>query len=440
MKFFKRTTIILLILGVEFFCGYKLTALAGEGDNLFGWAWNSQAGWISFNNCIYGETCSGYSYGVKLDEDDLTLSGYAWSDNVGWIKFDNSGTVGYSYPAGGFPQHGAKLDLDNRIFSGWAQILSLGDDGWVKLAKDSYDGETSNYNVSLELDGKLRGWAWNNMLGWISFNSADWTGNTIVYYVTGRAPFVPSNVTVTPDSLSGCDTLNINWQPSLYANTYWIYRAASSSFTPTTSNLVASTTNTNFSNNGLSLNTDYYYHIGASNFFGTVYTPASSHGRTRAICGIQIIAGQGSCLSGDPSIIKLNWQAPHLAPGVTIDHYIITRCQVTESEDCLRVLDSHFINIATTSDCYLVEPSDYDNPPPSVGATSTLHCIGNDCHCWETFTGDEVDKQYVYKIIGVDQYGQSGDETNPDALIQIFPCARQKSWYWEEQNPATSSP
>jgi len=87
-----------------------------------------------------------------------------------------------------------------------------------------------------------------------------------------------------------------------------------------------------------------------------------------------------------------------------------------------------------------VEPSDYDNPPPSVGATSTLHCIGNDCHCWETFTGDEVDKQYVYKIIGVDQYGQSGDETNPDALIQIFPCARQKSWYWEEQNPATSSP
>ena len=27
-----------------------------------------------------------------------------------------------------------------------------------------------------------------------------------------------------------------------------------------------------------------------------------------------------------------------------------------------------------------------------------------------------------------------------DALIQIFPCARQKSWYWEEQNPATSSP
>ncbi len=440
MKVFRNITIFLIIVGAEFLFGPKLMTLAGEEDNLFGWAWNSQAGWISFNNCVYGGTCSGYNYGVRLDENDYTLSGYAWSDNVGWIKFDNSGVVGYSYPEGGSPEHGAQIDPDRGTFSGWAQILSLGSDGWIKLAKDAYDLGGEGYQVYLGSNGKLYGWAWNNMLGWISFNSADWTGNTIVYYVTGRAPFVPSNVTVTPDSLSGCDTLNINWQPSLYANTYWIYRAASSSFTPTTSNLVASTTNTNFSNNGLSLNTDYYYHIGASNFFGTVYTPASSHGRTRAICGIQIIAGQGSCLSGDPSIIKLNWQAPHLAPGVTIDHYIITRCQVTESEDCLRVLDSHFINIATTSDCYLVEPSDYDNPPPSVGATSTLHCIGNDCHCWETFTGDEVDKQYVYKIIAVDNNGQSGDETNPAALIQIFPCARQKSWRWEEQNPATSSP
>jgi len=440
MKFLKRTTIILIIVGVEFLFGYKLTALAGEEDNLFGWAWNSQAGWISFNNCVYDGPCEGYDYGVKLDEDDYTLSGYAWSDNVGWIKFDNTGLVGYSYPAGGFPTHGAQIDPGSRTFSGWAKILSLdnGNDGWVKLAKDSYDGETSNYNVSLGPDGKLQGWAWNNMLGWISFNSTDWTGNTIAYYVTGRAPLIPSNVTVTPDSLSGCDTLNIEWQPSSYAKTYWIYREETPSFIPTTSNLVASTTNINFIDRGLNLNTGYYYHIGASNFFGKVYTPTSSYGRTRAICGVQVIAGQGSCLSGNPSIIKLNWQAPNLAPGITIDHYIITRCQVTESESCLRVLDSPFTEVTSTSDCFQVGPGIDDIPPADV--SSTPHCIDSDCHCWETFRGEEVDKQYVYKIMAVDNNGQGGDETDPDALIQIFPCARQKSWYWEEQNPAMSSP
>ena len=437
MKVFRNITIFLIIVGAEFLFGPKLMTLAGEEDNLFGWAWNSQAGWISFNNCVYGGTCSGYNYGVKLDENDYTLSGYAWSDNVGWIKFDNSGVVGYSYPEGGSPKHGAQIDPDYKTFSGWAQILSLGSDGWIKLAKDAHDpGE--GYQVYLGSNGKLYGWAWNNMLGWISFNSEDWSSN-ITYYVTGQAPFPPSNVIVAPDALSGCDTLNIEWQPSLYAKNYWIYRAGTASFTPTTTNLIGTTTNSNFINSDLDLNTDYYYHIGASNFFGRAYTSTSTLGHTRAICGVEVIAGQGSCLSGNPSVIKLNWQAPHLAPGVSVGNYIVKRCQVTESEDCLRVLDSPFAEVASSSDCFQVKPGVYDNPP--AGVSSTAHCIDSDCHCWETFTGEGVvDKQYVYKIIAVDNNGQSGDETNPAALIQIFPCARQKSWRWEEQNPATSSP
>ena len=438
MKIFKCIKIIgLIIWGANLLLGSTLIASAGEGDNLFGWAWNSEAGWISFNNCVYGGGCSGYSYGVNLNEGTYALSGYAWSSNVGWISFSASGTPGYSYPAGGNPQHGAQLDPVTRRFSGWAQILSLGSDGWVKLAKDSHDSGP-DYYVELLPDGKLAGWAWNNMIGWISFNSADWSGNTVTYYVTGQAPFVPTAVTVSPDALFGCNTLNINWQSSLYAESYGVYRSGIASFTPTTSNLIGTTTNTNFINTDLALNTTYYYRIGASNFFGTVYTSTSTPGHTRAICGVQTISGEGDCLSGNPSIIELRWREPIIASGTTIVYYTVERCHVTETEDCLRVLDSPFTDVATSSDCYHVVPTSFDNPPVH-GVSSTPHCVGNNCHCWETFIGEDVAKQYVYKITAIDNYSQPGDETNPTALIQIFPCSREKSWQWEEHNPATSS-
>lgn len=93
MKIFKCIKIIgLIIWGANLLLGSTLIASAGEGDNLFSWAWNSEAGWISFNNCVYGGGCSGYSYGVNLNEGSYALSGYAWSSNVGWISFNDSGT------------------------------------------------------------------------------------------------------------------------------------------------------------------------------------------------------------------------------------------------------------------------------------------------------------------------------------------------------------
>lgn len=407
-------------------------AQASSEHNLFGWAWNPVIGWISFNNCVYGEDCPDIDivigYGVKLEPsgDYHPLSGYAWNNNVGWILFEDS------YPAGAETQHGAQLDPATRKFSGWAKILALGDDGWVKLAKDSHDSGP-NYWSQLNNDGKLAGWAWNNRIGWLSFNSNDVT-SSITYYVTGQAPTTPSSVVVTPDDVDGCNTLVIDWPDSLYASNYSVFRSTSASFTPSaTVNFIGSSTVSNFiNNNGLALNTDYYYHIGASNFFGTTYTTASAHGKTRPICGINTITGQGDCLNGDPSVIKLNWQVPTMASGVEIDHYQVKRCQIDDNpagDQCLQN-SPYFVEVANTSDCYQVDPDSADNPPT---LPSENHCVGINCHCWERFTGDEVAKQYVYKIVAVDTVGNSGDDTA--TLINIYPCARQKSWRWEEKNP-----
>ncbi|HNW20069.1 MAG TPA: hypothetical protein PLX67_01250 [bacterium] len=403
---------------------------AGANDDLFGWAWSPVIGWISFNNCVYGGGCSGINYGVKLEPSgDYPLSGYAWNSNVGWILFEDS------YPTSAQPQHGVQLDLATRKFSGWAKILALGDDGWIKLAKNSYDSGP-DYWSQLNDDGKLAGWAWNNTIGWLSFNSNDVT-SSITYYVTGKAPTIPSNVIVTPDDVDGCNTLIIDWQDSLYAKDYSVFRSTSASFTPSaTVNFIASTTVSNFIDNnnfsGLSLNTDYYYHIGASNFFGTTYTTASAHGKTRPICGIDTITGEGDCLNGNPSVIKLNWQVPTVAPGTEIDHYQIKRCQIDDDpagDQCLQN-SPNFVEVANTSDCYQVNPTSPDYPPTPP---SENHCVGINCHCWERFTGDEVARQYVYKIVAVDTMGNYGDDTA--TLINIYPCARQKSWRWEEKNP-----
>jgi hypothetical protein len=414
--------------------------LASDNDNLFGWAWNPVIGWISFNNCEYDDDCSGINYGVKLETSDAySLSGYAWNSNVGWIGFSEG------YPTGeGFEPHSSVLyEQSTRKFSGWAKILSLaGDsDGWIKMAKDNSDGG-EDYGTELADNGQLTGWAWNNKIGWISFNSSN-TTNTITYYVTGEAPLVPTGIEVTQDDLNGCYTLNIDWNDSTYADNYLVHRFTSASFTPTTSNFIDPILDvSNKTDDGLAIDTQYYYHVGASNFFGTTYTTSSTLGHTRSICGVEEISGESNCLDGNPSIIKLEWDKPIVASGTEIISYDITYCQVVErGEDCQQE-DSTFLPVATTSDCYSVVPDDLDHPPTTtLPIAQAPHCLEIEgiiqCHCREEFTGDDVEQQYVYKIVAVDGENNPGDQTGE--LVPIYPCSKEKSWRWEEQNPASTT-
>lgn len=107
-----------------------LTVFAESDDNFSGYAWSSNIGWVSFN-CTNQNNCSDSNYGVDLDMEFGPLSGYAWSPNIGWIDFDPDGP----YP--GIPQHGAKYEYTDtgseRRLTGWAKILTLEEDGWIKL-------------------------------------------------------------------------------------------------------------------------------------------------------------------------------------------------------------------------------------------------------------------------------------------------------------------
>ncbi|HPM08455.1 MAG TPA: hypothetical protein PKX30_01390, partial [Candidatus Pacearchaeota archaeon] len=71
-----------------------LPAMAGESQNVWGYAWSEGIGWISFNcdnNRNGNNDCSGIDYGVNIKNDGC-LEGYAWSENIGWISFDQSQT------------------------------------------------------------------------------------------------------------------------------------------------------------------------------------------------------------------------------------------------------------------------------------------------------------------------------------------------------------
>ena len=188
--------IVILTIGAFFlFNGQEIEKVqAGVGDNVFGWAWSENIGWISFNNTSGGGSV--VSYGVNIGSDGL-FSGYAWSENIDWISFadfDGDGDIDAAdknipgSPCA--PNCEARLDFENCPENkcpvyGWARALApVGDpqaggwDGWIKLDGPNYGVEISDVTHEFE------GWAWGGddsdstaVIGWISFNHLNCDSN-----------------------------------------------------------------------------------------------------------------------------------------------------------------------------------------------------------------------------------------------------------------------
>lgn len=162
------------------------------------WAWNDVIGWIDFygtdsvivpqaDGRIAGyanapnigyvaldcasapqppaPSCSGSAgnWGVEVDwnpaQTSGQLSGWAWSDVIGWISFCGKTQV----PPGGDPTKA----------STWHSGLSK----WQCPQTPDY-GVTITVTSSI---GEFSGWAWNDVVGWISFNcNNSGIGNTCV--------------------------------------------------------------------------------------------------------------------------------------------------------------------------------------------------------------------------------------------------------------------
>lgn len=187
---------ILTVMGVIFFyeptraavdtcapeAGYKYTS---------SWAWTETTGWISLScqsekdaeEAGHG-TWGGINYGVEvmklanLNNNHRAIIGWAWSANVGWICFGKKCTETYPqlitpiYDSEFNNESWAKVSEDGLI-SGWANIVSLGDEGWISLRGLVATGDP--YGARVGLNGAWEGWAWNGNsdktgIGWIQFS------------------------------------------------------------------------------------------------------------------------------------------------------------------------------------------------------------------------------------------------------------------------------
>lgn len=106
-------------------------AQAGEQDNVLGWAWSENFGWFSANCANLAEcpvpTPPPYDYGLNIGEDG-SIVGYLWAEHIGWVKFGGTGAPGGQE---------AFYDKNTSKIYGWAKILALGDNGWLKLRGSS---------------------------------------------------------------------------------------------------------------------------------------------------------------------------------------------------------------------------------------------------------------------------------------------------------------
>jgi len=113
----------------------------------------------------------------------MNFSGHAWSSGVGWISFQDTGAPDYSFNVncpsfcGAGNNCTACLDPDTGNVWGWMHIVSMGNDGWVKL-RDAGNLWPGIYLDTTHPSSTWRGWAWNGNddgtgIGWVNFNCLD---------------------------------------------------------------------------------------------------------------------------------------------------------------------------------------------------------------------------------------------------------------------------
>jgi len=210
MKTFFKIEIFLLITFLVFACFSFGIIKAGTNENVSGWIWSDNIGWISLNNIT--DDGSSYNYGVNINPSTGLFSGYAWSDSVGWIDFSPSGF----YPD--IPNYSACLDFPGVVeicngigdhkAAGWARTVNTGDgwDGWIKLRDDVVYTDGVFLNNSTD---ELEGWAWSDDFGWISFNCiTDGTCATSDYKAKYSPPNDPPVLNWTGEANYVSDGLN----------------------------------------------------------------------------------------------------------------------------------------------------------------------------------------------------------------------------------------
>lgn len=199
------------VLSLGFFhAGWSRTPLvhASSAQNISGFAWSFNIGWISFN-CSDNNSCATSDYGVTVDNSG-NFSGYAWSDHVGWISFSQTS---------GCPEAGCvtqpKLSNAGAV-TGWARACAGtvngnctgasrtdGWDGWIKLSGTTPDGNPYGPTFS---GTTFTGYSWgSDVVGWLSWSGSGYGVATVA---------CTASLTVNPDTVEQGQNVALTWSVS----------------------------------------------------------------------------------------------------------------------------------------------------------------------------------------------------------------------------------
>lgn len=239
MKFFSNNTTVFIAVVICTIASISGVLFAKQGDTMFGYAWSSNIGWISTNNCIDDQNCSGVEYGITIQPDG-TITGSAWSSNIGWISFDAPSVAGC--PSGLCKAYvernadGTYKEIDGvYVIKGWARVCSVfasGCSGPLRdiapesggAALDIYRGGWDGF-IGLQTNdaipwgitinpqtGILSGYGWGStVVGWVSFNGVKTT------FVEAQTPVVTLTANPIEVPKSG-DTTTLTVQASFIAD------------------------------------------------------------------------------------------------------------------------------------------------------------------------------------------------------------------------------
>lgn len=151
--FLKITFFGLFAIGYWLFVAPSANA-APNIDATHRWAWNDAIGWIDFQ---FGGT-------PNVEVQDAQLLGYA-SSSVGYVSLDCA-----TGPAGSNCNVPYGVTNTNGTLAGWAWNDAI---GWISFnCTNTSTCDTSSYAVRIA-SGEFSGWAWNDAVGWISFNCSN---------------------------------------------------------------------------------------------------------------------------------------------------------------------------------------------------------------------------------------------------------------------------